>query len=78
MIKIQIVSELHLETLPAYSDYDFPATATYLALLGDIGHVCDNAFPGWLEEIVARYRAVFLSSATMSRTTCDIRLPNVR
>ena len=59
MVLIQIVSDLHLETHPSYSDFYLPATAPHLALLGDIGHVCDEAFLKWLENLLGRYDTVF-------------------
>ena len=59
MVLIQVVSDLHLETHPSYKDFDLPATAQYLALLGDIGHVCDEAFLRWLESLLGRYGTVF-------------------
>ena len=59
MPPLQIVSDLHLETHPSYEDFDFPATARYLALLGDIGHICDEAFFKFLERLLSRYETVF-------------------
>ncbi|KAL9101470.1 MAG: hypothetical protein Q9163_003265 [Psora crenata] len=59
MAFIQIVSDLHLETHPSYKDFEIPATAQYLALLGDIGHICDEAFLEWLEDLLGRYETVF-------------------
>ncbi|CAF9942121.1 MAG: hypothetical protein ALECFALPRED_009533 [Alectoria fallacina] len=58
IVLLQIVSDLHLETHPSYRDFDLPATARYLALLGDIGHVCDEAFFKWLESLLGRYETV--------------------
>ena len=59
MVRIQIVSDLHLETHPSYSTYDLPATAPYLALLGDIGHIADPSFLDWLQDLLSRWRIVF-------------------
>lgn len=59
MVLIQVVSDLHLETHPAYRDYDLPVTAPHLALLGDIGHICDDAFLKWLEVILSHYQTIF-------------------
>lgn len=53
--KIQIMSDLHLETHPTY-DYDFPKTAPYLALLGDIGHVATEHLMQFLVRQLLRYR----------------------
>lgn len=52
---VQIVSDLHLETHPSYGDFHLPGTARHLALLGDIGHICDEAFFKWLESLLGRY-----------------------
>ena len=58
LVKIQIMSDLHLETHPSY-DFDFPQTAPNLGLLGDIGHAgCDGLFT-FLERQLWRYKAVF-------------------
>ena len=59
MVLIQIASDLQLETHPSYEDFDIPTTAQYLALLGDVGHVCDEAFLEWLERLLGRYNTVF-------------------
>ena len=56
---LQIVSDLHLETHPSYKDYDLPVTARHLALLGDIGHVCDAGFFEWLERQLGLYEVIF-------------------
>nr|POF14026.1 uncharacterized protein CFP56_03050 [Quercus suber] len=55
---IQIMSDLHLETHPTY-DYDFPQTAPYLALPGDIGHVATEHLIQFLIRQLLRYRVVF-------------------
>lgn len=57
-IKIQIMSDLHLETHPSY-DYDFSRTAPYLALLGDIGHAESEGLFTFLERQLRRYKVVF-------------------
>lgn len=56
--KIQIMSDLHLETHPTY-DYDFPKTAPHLALLGDIGHIATEHLIQFLVRQLLRYRVVF-------------------
>lgn len=56
--RFQIMSDLHLETHPSY-DYDFPQTAPYLALLGDIGHVTSEHLIQFLVRQLLRYRIVF-------------------
>jgi hypothetical protein len=52
------MSDLHPETHPTY-DYDFPATAPYLALLGDIGHVANDQLIQFLVRQLLRYKVVF-------------------
>jgi hypothetical protein len=56
--KIQIMSDLHLETHPTY-DYSFPTTAPHLALLGDIGHVANDQLIQFLVRQLLRYKVVF-------------------
>jgi predicted phosphodiesterase len=59
--RVQILSDLHLEVGQQYSAFDFPATASFLLLAGDIGRLIDHdAYRGFLESQVARYQKVFL------------------
>ncbi|EZF30666.1 hypothetical protein H109_06955 [Trichophyton interdigitale MR816] len=55
----QIISDLHLETHPAY-DFVIERTAPYLALLGDIGHLEHDQFFPFIEELLSRFEIVFL------------------
>ena len=57
-MKFQIMSDLHLETHPSY-EYDFIQTCPRLALLGDIGHVANDALFTFLERQLRRYKIVF-------------------
>jgi predicted phosphodiesterase len=58
---VQILSDLHLEVGQQYSAFDFPASAPFLLLAGDIGRLIDyDAYRGFLETQVARYQRVFL------------------
>ncbi|KAG6362562.1 hypothetical protein INS49_007654 [Diaporthe citri] len=50
---IQILSDLHLESPKAYDCYEITPTAPHLALLGDIGCVCD---PGYLTFLTAQLK----------------------
>jgi len=63
--RIQLLSDLHLEiergSRPLY-EYDFPAHAPNLALLGDIGWTRDSRLFEWLEAQLARFRRVFFVS----------------
>ncbi len=54
------MSDLHLETYPRYSDYHLGRTdAPYIALLGDIGRVCDAGLFKLLRELMNHYDVVF-------------------
>ncbi|EFQ96981.1 Ser/Thr protein phosphatase superfamily protein [Nannizzia gypsea CBS 118893] len=55
----QIISDLHLETHPAY-DFVIERTAPYLALLGDVGHLEHDQFFPYIEELLSRFEIVFL------------------
>lgn len=56
---IQILSDLHLESPKAYDVYEITATAPYLALLGDIGCVCDPGYITFLTTQLKQFRIVF-------------------
>lgn len=59
--RIQILSDLHLEVGQQYSSYDFPASAPFLLLAGDIGRLIDyDEYLGFLNIQVSRYKKVFL------------------
>ncbi|EEH04600.1 serine/threonine phosphatase [Histoplasma capsulatum G186AR] len=60
MASFQILSDLHLESPNAYGVFDIPAKATYLALLGDIGNVCDAGFFSFIEAQLCKFQHVFL------------------
>ncbi|KAA8652635.1 uncharacterized protein ATNIH1004_001540 [Aspergillus tanneri] len=53
------MSDLHLENHPLYSSFSFPQTTSYLALLGDIGHVANNQLFSFLEFQLRRCSTVF-------------------
>ncbi len=59
--RVQILSDLHLEVSQQYSTFSFTASAPLLLLAGDIGRLIDyDAYRGFLESQVARFRKVFL------------------
>ncbi|KAI3392698.1 hypothetical protein diail_5298 [Diaporthe ilicicola] len=58
-MKIQILSDLHLESPKAYDFYEITPTAPYLALLGDIGCVCDPGYITFLTAQLKQFRIVF-------------------
>ncbi|KAH9928347.1 uncharacterized protein B0H18DRAFT_1118030 [Fomitopsis serialis] len=64
-VDIQLLSDLHLEiergSQPLYQ-YDFPASAENLALLGDIGWTRDERLFLWLEVQLLRFKHVFFVS----------------
>ncbi|PLB43195.1 hypothetical protein P170DRAFT_441655 [Aspergillus steynii IBT 23096] len=58
--RIQIVSDLHLESPSAYDLFDITPKAPFLALLGDVGYVRDEGFFDFLRKQLAAFRVVFL------------------
>ncbi|KAI2009844.1 hypothetical protein LOZ39_004281, partial [Ophidiomyces ophidiicola] len=59
MVQVQILSDLHLEIPSAYEDYEIPIKAPYLALLGDIGNVCDNGLFAFIREQLYNFKIIF-------------------
>ena len=57
MLKIQILSDIHLEFL---SWFDFPKTAPILALLGDIGNPGKKSYAEFLQRQADRFDKVFV------------------
>ncbi|KAJ5662697.1 hypothetical protein N7462_011623 [Penicillium macrosclerotiorum] len=57
-VSFQILSDLHLETQDSY-DFDFDASASNLALLGDVGHVADPRLFEFLDQKLEVYSTVF-------------------
>ncbi|CAG7931574.1 unnamed protein product [Penicillium olsonii] len=57
-MQIQILSDLHLETPPAYDLYDIIPQAPHLALLGDIGVVQDAGFLPFIETQLRQFSVV--------------------
>lgn len=58
---MQIMSDLHLEVGQQYQTFDFPVTAKWLVLAGDIGRLVDyEGYRIFLEAQVGRYEKVFL------------------
>jgi hypothetical protein len=58
-VSFQILSDLHVETHSSYGSFQFDQTASYLALLGDIGHIANDELFSFLEDQLARYSLVF-------------------
>jgi predicted phosphodiesterase len=59
MVKIQILSDLHLETPAAYDAFVITPTAEYLALLGDIGHTKDVGLMEFLRKHMTKFKIMF-------------------
>jgi hypothetical protein len=59
MVKIQILSDLHLEVPVAYDVLEITRTAEYLALLGDISYTKDVGLIGSLPKHLAKFKIVF-------------------
>lgn len=60
-VRLQIVSDLHLEVGKQYASFSFPATAPYLLLAGDVGRLIDyEEYLAFLQSLSARYKKVFL------------------
>lgn len=59
-IRLQILSDLHLESPAAYDIFNINPKAPFLALLGDIGYVMDEGFFPFLRKQLATFRVVFL------------------
>ncbi|MBE3043363.1 metallophosphoesterase, partial [Candidatus Bathyarchaeota archaeon] len=60
-IKIQLLSDIHLEVASQYTTYTFPQTAPYLLLAGDIGNLAHRApYLAFLTTLVPKYTRIFL------------------
>ena len=59
MSRLQILSDLHLESPPAYDIFDIPVQAPYLALLGDIGNVRDDGLFAFIEAQLSKFQVIF-------------------
>lgn len=57
-MKLQILSDVHLEF--GRPDFDFPATAPYLALLGDIGDPWTETYRKFLLRQAERFELVYV------------------
>lgn len=61
-VRLQIMSDLHLETptsFPMYTQLQVPAEAENLALLGGIGAVTDDRLYEFLEAQLRQFQTVF-------------------
>lgn len=58
--RIQVLSDLHLESPVAYDIFEIPSAATNLALLGDIGQAKDEGYAEFIKSQVQKFQIVFL------------------
>lgn len=59
-MRLQVVSDLHLERPDGSLDVEIPALAPYLALLGDIGDPFSTAYATFVRNQAARFKRVFV------------------
>ncbi|PYH67144.1 Ser/Thr protein phosphatase superfamily [Aspergillus vadensis CBS 113365] len=59
-IQLQVLSDLHLESLDAYDIFSIEPKAPFLALLGDIGYVKDEGFVPFLRRQLSIFQVVFM------------------
>lgn len=59
-MKLQILSDVHLELRRDNAGFDFPAAAPYLALLGDIGNPAEAQYAHFLQRQADRFEKVFV------------------
>ncbi|RMJ23309.1 ser Thr protein phosphatase [Aspergillus sp. HF37] len=59
-IRLQILSDLHLESPTAYDVFHVDPKAPFLALLGDVGYVKDDGFFPFLRKQLEIFQIVFL------------------
>ncbi|KAI0651953.1 Ser/Thr protein phosphatase protein [Trametes meyenii] len=87
-IRIQVLSDLHLEFLSPrrplvhfdgqqrspseHYQYDFPASAEVLALLGDIGVTQDGRLFGWMRSQLKRFKTVLYLSGNHEPYTSSL------
>ncbi|KAK1501585.1 hypothetical protein CTAM01_05809 [Colletotrichum tamarilloi] len=58
---VQFLSDLHLEASKDYSTFDFPVTAPFLLLSGDVGSLSEyDSYLGFIRCQTDRYEGVFL------------------
>ncbi|KAK0117570.1 hypothetical protein ONS95_011906 [Cadophora gregata] len=60
MPRIQILSDLHLESPKGYNVFEVPHLAPYLALIGDIGEVKDAEYFTFIEKQLPNFEIVFV------------------
>ena len=61
-VKIQLMSDLHLETpqaRPMYQDFEIPPKCQYLTILGDIENIGDSRLFDFLEKQLRSFEVVF-------------------
>src|SRR5947208_562344 len=60
-VRLQVMSDLHLEAERSYSNFDIPHSAPYLILAGDIGCLLEyKNYLGFLSHQCTRFEHVYL------------------
>lgn len=59
MVKIQIISDIHLESPSAYDVFEINPTVEYLALIGDIGYAKDVGLAAFIQKHLDRFKIIF-------------------
>ena len=59
-LELQVLSDIHLEFKRSGKDFDFPVTAPYLCLLGDIGNPSTAVYKNFLHAQAQRFDQVFV------------------
>lgn len=57
-LRVQIMSDVHIEFRENERKYEFPVAAPYLALLGDIGLVSKSAFETFVLDASSKYKVM--------------------
>ncbi|KAF3934098.1 hypothetical protein ABW19_dt0208012 [Dactylella cylindrospora] len=78
MVKIQLVSDLHLEAPSAYDTFALETAAPYLALLGDIGNVRDDGYFDFLRRLLKQYEIIFFVAGNHEPYHSDWSAANAR
>ncbi|KAF3000106.1 hypothetical protein E8E13_003651 [Curvularia kusanoi] len=59
MAKLQILSDLHLESPAAYDIFEITPTAEYLALIEDIGYTKNDGLISFIRKHLPKFKVIF-------------------
>jgi len=59
-LRLQLMSDLHIEFRESESTFDYEPIAPYLGLLGDIGVVCRPKYAQYIASAAQKYKTVFV------------------